>query len=275
MRPPGWCGRSRPTSSSMRSWASPASSPRWRRSNAARALALANKESLVCAGVLVREAAKRAGAAILPVDSEHSALFQLIEAAGRDALDSIVITASGGPFLGRDRRTLAGVTPDEALAHPTWSMGRKITVDSATLMNKGLEVIEAHHLFGLAYEDIEVVVHPQSIVHAMVRMVDGAMLAHLGVADMRVPIAYALRHPERGASGAARLDLADCGRLDFRSPDEDAFPAIRLARAAGAVGDRATCTFNAANEVAVEAFLDGVLPFLGISEIVERVARPE
>jgi 1-deoxy-D-xylulose-5-phosphate reductoisomerase len=194
-----------------------------------------------------------------------------VAAAGTRALSSVIITASGGPFFGNDRGRLSTVTPDEALAHPTWSMGRKISVDSATLMNKGLEVIEAHHLFGLPYEKIEVVVHPQSLVHAMVRLVDGALLAHLGVADMRVPIAYALRYPARGSLDTSRLDLARCGRLDFASPDEETFPAMRLARQAGMRGDQATCALNAANEVAVEAFLDGLLPFLGIYEVVEQV----
>jgi 1-deoxy-D-xylulose-5-phosphate reductoisomerase len=236
-----------------------------------RTLALANKESLVCAGTMVTEMAARNGVHVLPVDSEHSALFQLVAAASPAAMNSVIITASGGPFLGKGRGMLATVTPEEALAHPTWSMGRKISIDSATLMNKGLEVIEAHHLFGLAYDKIEVVVHPQSVVHAMVRLVDGAILAHLGVADMRVPIAYALRYPTRGLLDTAKLDLASCGRLDFASPDEETFPAIRLARQAGIRGDRATCTLNAANEVAVEAFLDGLLPFPGIYEVVEQV----
>lgn len=236
-----------------------------------RTLALANKESLVCAGTLVTEMAARNDVQVLPVDSEHSALFQLVAAASPEALGSVIITASGGPFFGKDRGELRAVTPEEALAHPTWSMGRKISIDSATLMNKGLEVIEAHHLFSLPYEKIEVVVHPQSVVHAMVRMVDGAVLAHLGVADMRVPIAYALRHPARGPLDTAKLDLASCGRLDFASPDEETFPAIRLARQAGSHGDRATCALNAANEVAVEAFLEGMLPFLGICEVAEQV----
>ncbi len=234
-------------------------------------LALANKESLVCAGTLVTEIAKRNAVQVLPVDSEHSALFQLVAAARPEALSSVVITASGGPFLGKDRTQLMTVTPEQALAHPTWSMGRKISIDSATLMNKGLEVIEAHHLFGMPYDRIEVVVHPQSVVHAMVRMVDGAVLAHLGVADMRVPIAYALRYPNRRPLDAARLDLPGGGRLDFFSPDEETFPAIRLARRAGALGDRATCALNAANEVAVDAFLGGVLPFLGIYTVAERI----
>jgi len=236
-----------------------------------RTLALANKESLVCAGALVTALAGRGRVRVLPIDSEHSALFQLVAAAGPEAVRSVIITASGGPFLGRSRGELTGVTREEALAHPTWSMGRKISIDSATLMNKGLEVIEAHHLFGLPYENIEVVVHPQSVVHAMVRLVDGAVLAHLGVADMRVPIAYALSYPSRGRLDTHVLDLAACGRLDFAHPDEETFPAIGFARDAGKRGDRATCALNAANEVAVGAFLEGRLPFLGIAEVAERV----
>jgi 1-deoxy-D-xylulose-5-phosphate reductoisomerase len=236
-----------------------------------RTLALANKESLVCAGGLVCSLAAARHCLVLPVDSEHSALFQLIAAAPPARVASVIITASGGPFLGKDRSALAFVGKEDALAHPTWSMGQKISIDSATLVNKGLEVIEAHHLFGFPYEKIEVVIHPQSIVHALVRMVDGALLAHLGVADMRVPIAYALRYPDRGSLDTRALDLATVGRLDFALPDEVTFPAIRLAREAGARGDRATCALNAANEIAVRAFLDGRLPFLGISEVVERV----
>jgi 1-deoxy-D-xylulose-5-phosphate reductoisomerase len=238
---------------------------------AGRPLALANKESLVCAGSLVTGLAARRGVAVLPVDSEHSALFQLVAAAGRDAVESVIITASGGPFRGRTRSDLTQVSREQALAHPTWSMGEKITIDSATLMNKGLEVIEAHHLFGLPYERIEVVVHPQSLVHALVRMVDGALLSHLGSPDMRVPIAFALHHPERAAVAARRLDLASGISLEFGRPDEATFPAIRLAREAGRRGDRCTCALNAANEVAVRAFLDGRIGFLGISEVVEAV----
>ncbi|MBN1321166.1 MAG: 1-deoxy-D-xylulose-5-phosphate reductoisomerase [Thermoleophilia bacterium] len=236
-----------------------------------RTLALANKESLVCAGSLVTGLAAERGVTILPVDSEHSALYQLVAAAGREAVDSVIITASGGPFRGRDRAALAEVTREQALAHPTWSMGEKITIDSATLMNKGLEVIEAHHLFELPYEKIEVAVHPQSIVHALVRMNDGALLAHLGSPDMRVPISYALHHPDRAPVGAAGLDPTAGLSLDFSAPDEETFPAIRLAREAGAKGDAATCALNAANEVAVRAFLGGKLPFLGINSVVEQV----
>ena len=234
-------------------------------------VALANKESLVCAGDLVNRVAARQGLRILPVDSEHSALFQLVAAAGADAVDSLVITASGGPFRGKTREELCGVTREQALAHPTWSMGEKISIDSATLVNKGLEVIEAHHLFGLPYDRIEVVVHPQSLVHALVRLVDGALLSHLGCPDMRVPIAFALHYPTRVHVATPKLDLAAGLSLDFQAPDEVTFPAIRLAREAGAKGDRCACAFNAANEVAVRAFLDGRLSFLGIPEVVAAV----
>jgi 1-deoxy-D-xylulose-5-phosphate reductoisomerase len=241
--------------------------------DAGRTLALANKESLVCAGSLVTRLAARRSARVLPVDSEHSALFQLVNAAGAGAVDAVIITASGGPFRGRTAGELAAVTPEAALAHPTWSMGRKISIDSATLANKGLEVIEAHHLFGLPYGRIEVVVHPQSVVHAAVRLVDGALLAHLGTADMRVPIAYALHYPDRVALDVLPLDLPALGSLEFEAPDVDTFPALRLAREAGERGDRVTCAFNAANEVAVGSFLDGGLHFLGIGEVIETVVK--
>ncbi len=236
-----------------------------------RSLALANKESLVCAGSLVMGLAARRGIEILPVDSEHSALYQLLSTADRRNVGSVVITSSGGPLRGKKPAELERVTRDEALAHPTWSMGEKISTDSATLMNKGLEVIEAHHLFGLGYDQIEVVVHPQSLVHALVRLNDGAMLAHLGPADMRIPIAYALHYPTRASVEASPLDLSAGLSLDFEAPDEETFPAVRMAREAGGRGDAATCALNAANEVAVEAFLEGVLPFLGIYEVVEAV----
>jgi 1-deoxy-D-xylulose-5-phosphate reductoisomerase len=231
-------------------------------------LALANKESLVCAGSLVCGTAGRQGVRILPVDSEHSALFQLIGAAGSKSVQSVVVTGSGGPFRGRTRSELENVTKEQALAHPTWSMGPKISIDSATLMNKGLEIIEAHHLFGLSYEQIEVVLHPQSIVHALVRMVDGALLAHMGMPDMKVPIAYALHHPDRAPVETPRLALEGGVSLEFGRPDEVAFPAIRLAREAGVRGDGCTCALNAANEVAVAAFLAGRLRFLDIAEVV-------
>jgi 1-deoxy-D-xylulose-5-phosphate reductoisomerase len=236
-----------------------------------RALALANKESLVCAGSLVSSLATAHGVSILPVDSEHSALFQLMEAAGGEAVDSVVITGSGGPFRGRSRSELQAVTREQALSHPTWSMGAKISIDSATLMNKGLEVVEAHHLFGLSYERIDVVLHPQSIVHALVRMMDGALLAHMGMPDMKVPIAFALHHPKRAPVETPRLDLEAGLALEFGRPDEVAFPAIMMARQAGARGDASTCALNAANEVAVHAFLEGRLPFLGITEVVAEV----
>jgi 1-deoxy-D-xylulose-5-phosphate reductoisomerase len=230
-------------------------------------LALANKESLVAAGELALDAGRRGGGRLLPVDSEHSAAFQCLE--GRaEQVDSLVLTASGGPFRGRVREELDDVTPAEALAHPTWNMGPKITVDSATLANKGLELIEAHFLFGLAYEQIEVVVHPTSIVHALVRFRDGAALAHLGYPDMRVPISYALTYPDRASTPLPSLDLASGVTLEFHAPDLDTFPLLALARRAGEEGGSYPCVFNAANEVAVAAFLDGRLPFLGIAEVV-------
>ena len=229
-------------------------------------IALANKESLVVGGELVTALAEATGARILPVDSEHSALFQLVGAAETGSIDRLVLTASGGPF--RDRQDLSGVTPEEALAHPTWSMGGRITIDSATLMNKGFEVIEAHHLFGLGYERIEVVVHPQSIVHALVDLCDGASLAHLGHPDMRVPISYALHWPERVDVPVPRLELGDVARLEFEPPDPARFPCLRLAREAGEVGGTAPCVLNAADEVAVAAFLDGRIPFTAIADVV-------
>jgi 1-deoxy-D-xylulose-5-phosphate reductoisomerase len=233
-------------------------------------LALANKESLVAAGELALAAQKRGGGRILPVDSEHSAAFQCIEGRAADTVDSLVLTASGGPFRGRSRAELSNVTPAEALAHPTWDMGPKITIDSATLMNKGLELIEAHFLFDLPYERIEVSIQPTSIVHALVRFSDGASLAHMGYPDMRVPISFALTYPERAATPIPALDLAGGLILEFSPPDEEAFPCLALARAAGEAGRTVPCVLNAANEVAVAAFLDGRLPFLSIPEVVER-----
>jgi len=232
-------------------------------------LALANKESLVAGGDLARAAWEKGGGRILPVDSEHSAAFQLLEGRDPETVHSLVLTASGGPFRGRSRLDLSGVTAREALAHPTWNMGPKITVDSATLMNKGLELIEAHFLFDLPYEQIEVVLHPTSVVHAIVRLRDGAALAHVGFPDMRVPISYALTYPERAETPVEPLDLAAGLILEFSAPDEDAFPCLALARAAGEAGRSAPCVLNAANEVAVAAFLDGRLAFLGIPEVVE------
>jgi 1-deoxy-D-xylulose-5-phosphate reductoisomerase len=233
-------------------------------------LALANKESLVAGGELAKAAWERGGGRILPVDSEHSAAFQLLEGKAPEAVHSLVLTASGGPFRGRTRDELAGVSPAEALAHPTWRMGPKITVDSATLMNKGLELIEAHFFFDLPYDRIEVVIHPTSTVHALVRFRDGAALAHLGYPDMRVPISFALTYPERAATPIEPLDLASGVILEFSAPDTSSFPCLALARAAGEAGRSMPCVLNAANEVAVAAFLDGALSFLGIPEVVEK-----
>jgi 1-deoxy-D-xylulose-5-phosphate reductoisomerase len=233
-------------------------------------LALANKESLVVGGELVMALAEATGAEVIPVDSEHSALHQLLDGAGPGTVERLILTASGGPFRGRSREDVASVTVDEALAHPTWAMGGKITIDSATLMNKGLELIEAHHLFGTPYEQIDVVVHPQSIVHSLVQLCDGATLAHLGYPDMRVPIAYALHHPERVDVPVRALDLVELGSLTFEAPDEAAFPCLRLARDAAVAGGTAPCVLNAANEVAVHAFLDGRIAFPQIAEVIER-----
>jgi 1-deoxy-D-xylulose-5-phosphate reductoisomerase len=233
-------------------------------------VALANKESLVVGGELVTALAEATGAQLIPVDSEHSALHQLIAGERAGTVERLVVTASGGPFRGRSRAELEGVTVEQALRHPTWSMGGKITIDSATLMNKGLEVIEAHHLFGTPYDRIDVVVHPQSIVHAVVTLCDGASLAHMGHPDMRVPIAYALHHPERVDVPVPALDLTAVGALTFEAPDEDAFPCLRLAREAAVEGGTAPCVLNAANEVAVHAFLGGRLPFMGIPAVIEQ-----
>jgi 1-deoxy-D-xylulose-5-phosphate reductoisomerase len=233
-------------------------------------LALANKESLVVGGELVTELAQATGAQILPVDSEHSALFQLLAGERPGTVDRLILTASGGPFRGRTRDQLEAVTVAEALAHPTWEMGGKITIDSATLMNKGLELIEAHHLFGLPYDRIEVVVHPQSIIHSLISLCDGATLAHLGYPDMRVPISYALHHPERVDVPVAPLDLVAVGRLSFEAPDEETFSCLRLAQEAARAGGTAPCTLNAANEVAVHAFLAGRIEFLDIPEVIEQ-----
>jgi 1-deoxy-D-xylulose-5-phosphate reductoisomerase len=235
-------------------------------------LALANKESLVVGGDLVMALAEATGAQILPVDSEHSALHQLIAAEHSrvGTIDKLVLTASGGPFRGRSRAELDAVTIDEALRHPTWAMGGKITIDSATLMNKGLEIIEAHHLFGTPYERIDVVVHPQSIVHALVAFNDGAALAHLGHPDMRMPIAYALHYPDRVDVPVRTLDLAEIGSLTFEPPDPEAFPCLRLAREAAKAGGTGPCVLNAANEIAVHAFLGGRLGFNGIPAVIER-----
>ncbi len=231
-------------------------------------LALANKESLVVGGELVTALAEATGARIIPVDSEHSALYQLIGAEPPGTVERLVLTASGGPFRGRT--DLSAVTPDEALAHPTWEMGGRITIDSATLINKGFEMIEAHHLFGVPYERIDVVVHPQSIVHSLIHLNDGASLAHLGYPDMRVPISYALHLPERADTEVPMLDLASVGELSFEAPDSETFACLRLAREAGAVGGTAPCVLNAADEVAVAAFLGGRIGFTEIPEVIDR-----
>jgi 1-deoxy-D-xylulose-5-phosphate reductoisomerase len=233
-------------------------------------LALANKESLVVGGELVGALAEATGARIVPVDSEHTALHQLISGQPPGAVERITITASGGPFRGRTRAELAEVTVEQALDHPTWAMGGKITIDSATLMNKGLELMEAHHLFGTPYEKIDVVVHPQSLVHGLIQLADGAMLAHVGPKDMRIAISYALHSGESVDLGIAPLDLAAIGELTFEPVDLDAFPCLRLAGEAARAGGTAPCVLNAANEIAVHAFLEGRLRFLEIAEVIER-----
>jgi 1-deoxy-D-xylulose-5-phosphate reductoisomerase len=232
-------------------------------------VALANKESLVVGGELVTALAEATGALLLPVDSEHSALFQLIRGASPGTVERLVLTASGGPFRGMTSTQLRDVDVEAALAHPTWQMGGKITIDSATLMNKGLELIEAHHLFGLPFERMSVLVHRESIVHALIHLNDGASLAHLGYPDMRVPISYALHYPERADVPVETLDLAAVGRLTFEAPDTETFPCLTLARDAAAAGGSAPCALNAANEVAVHAFLDDRLAFLDIARVIE------
>ncbi len=236
---------------------------------AGRRLALANKESLIAGGPVVQRARATPGAEILPVDSEHCAVHQCLRGNPAGRVARLVLTASGGPFRGRTLAELTNVSVDEALAHPTWSMGPKITVDSSTLMNKGLEVIEAHELFGVAYDRIEVVVHPQSIVHSMVEYVDGATVAQLSMPDMRLPISYALAYPDRGESAWGAIDWSSLGRLDFEPPDSDAFPCLALAYAAGEEGGDAPAVLNAANEVAVAAFLDGVIGWLAIADVIK------
>ncbi len=233
-------------------------------------LALANKESLVVGGELVSALAEATGAQITPVDSEHTALHQLLAGQSPGAVERLTITASGGPFRGRTHAELEDVTVKQALNHPTWAMGGKITIDSATLMNKGLEVMEAHHLFGTPYARIDVVVHPQSLVHGLIQLADGAMLAHLGPPDMRIAISYALHGGESVDLPIAPLDLAAVGELTFEPVDLDVFPCLRLAREAAIEGGTAPCVLNAANEVAVHAFLEGRLHFNGIPEVIER-----
>jgi 1-deoxy-D-xylulose-5-phosphate reductoisomerase len=233
-------------------------------------LALANKESLVVGGELVMALAEATGAKIVPVDSEHAAIHQLLAGQPPGTVERITITASGGPFRGRRRDELREVTVEQALDHPTWAMGGKITIDSATLMNKGLEVMEAHHLFGTPYERIDVVVHPQSLVHGLIQLTDGAMLAHVGPPDMRIAISYALHGGESAPLPVTPLDLAAVGELSFEAVDLEAFPCLRLAGAAARAGGTAPCVLNAANEIAVHAFLAGRLRFLEIAEVIER-----
>ena len=236
---------------------------------AGRAVALANKETLVMAGSLMTAAARARGVTLLPVDSEHSAVFQCLQGHNRGDVHRILLTASGGPFRETPAARLAHVTVEDALRHPTWKMGAKITIDSATLMNKGLEIIEARWLFDVASDRVQVVVHPQSIVHSMVEYIDGSVIAQLGVADMGVPILYALTYPERRPTPAARLDLTRVGRLTFFEPDTDKFPCLRLARVALERGGAAPVVLNAANEVAVAAFLDRRIGFTAIAELIE------
>jgi 1-deoxy-D-xylulose-5-phosphate reductoisomerase len=239
---------------------------------AGRRLALANKESLIAAGPVVRAAMEASGAELVPVDSEHSAIHQCLRAGdARREVKRLLLTASGGPFRGRSRDQLATVSVAEALAHPTWSMGPKITVDSSTLVNKGLEVIEAHELFDVPYGDIDVVVHPQSIVHSMVEFRDGSTIAQLSLPDMRLPVSYALGFPDRHEVPYGAIDWSVAGRLDFEPPDHDAFPCLGLAYAAGRMGETAPAWFSAANEVAVEAFLADRIAWLGIAAILEAV----
>jgi 1-deoxy-D-xylulose-5-phosphate reductoisomerase len=232
-------------------------------------IALANKEVLVMAGGIVTEAARRHGASILPVDSEHNALHQCLHGRPASEIRRLILTASGGPFRGRTASELVGVSAEEALRHPTWRMGRKITIDSATLMNKGLEVIEAHWLFGVRADQIDVLIHPQSVVHSMVELTDGSIIAQLGVTDMRLPIQYAFSYPERWAAPLAPLDLATAGRLDFDVPDTAAFPCLRLAYRALEAERSLPVVLNAANEIVVARFLEGRLGFPSIAHVIE------
>ncbi|MSP81158.1 MAG: 1-deoxy-D-xylulose-5-phosphate reductoisomerase [Rhodospirillales bacterium] len=232
-------------------------------------VALANKECLVCAGDLMVAEVRAHNAALLPVDSEHSAIFQIFEFERAEAVERVVLTASGGPFRSWSKERMARATPEEAVAHPNWSMGAKISVDSATMMNKGLETIEAYHLFPIEKDQVDVVVHPQSVIHSMVSYCDGSVLAQMGAPDMRTPIAYALAWPRRMSAPVERLDLVRIGALTFEAPDENRFPALRLARAALVAGGSAPAVLNAANEVAVAAFLDRTIGFLDIAAVVE------
>jgi len=236
---------------------------------AGRTVALANKEALVTAGALMTDAATASGAKLLPIDSEHNAIFQCLAGSRADDVSKIILTASGGPFRTASAETIRTATPAQAVAHPNWSMGAKISVDSATLMNKGLELIEAHYLFGLPSAQLDVVIHPQSVIHSMVEFVDGSVLAQLGSPDMRIPIASALAWPERMPTPAQRLDLTAIARLDFDSPDLDRFPALKIARLALEAGGSSPVVLNAANEVAVASFLSGEIAFPEIVRVVE------
>ena len=242
---------------------------------AGRTVALANKEALVTAGALMTDAAARTGASLLPVDSEHNAIFQCLAGSRKEDVSKIILTASGGPFRTASAQSMQQATPDEAVAHPNWSMGAKISVDSATLMNKGLELIEASYLFGLPSKQIDIVIHPQSVIHSLVEFVDGSVLAQLGSPDMRIPIAFALAWPERMATPAQRLDLAAIARLDFEAPDIARFPALKIARGALVAGGAAPIVLNAANEVAVAAFLAGNLRFPDIVRVVDEALQAQ
>lgn len=237
---------------------------------AGKKIGLANKETLVTAGHLVTQAAREADVPLLPIDSEHSAIFQCLHGERKTDIERIIVTASGGSFRDWTREQLKEATVEKALKHPNWSMGAKVTIDSATLMNKGLEVIEAHWLFGLSYDYIDVMVHPQSIIHSMVEFKDGAVMAQLGTPDMKVPIQYALTYPHRYPLQTQKLDLITLSRLDFRAPDLDRFPCLKMAYESGRIGGTMTTVMNAANEIAVERFLNRELPFLAIEETVER-----
>ncbi|SDF39780.1 1-deoxy-D-xylulose-5-phosphate reductoisomerase [Sporolituus thermophilus] len=238
---------------------------------AGKTIALANKETLVAAGELVMTEARRRGVTILPVDSEHSAIFQCLQGEHKKNINKLILTASGGPFRGWTRERMSKVTVKECLAHPNWSMGKKITVDSATLINKGLEVIEARWLYDVPYEQIEVVIHPQSIVHSMVEFVDGSIMAQMGRPDMRLPIQYALAYPDRLHNSFPRLDFYNLGSLTFEAPDLAAFPGLKIAYDAGRAGGTVPCVMNAANEVAVNAFLHGQITFLDITSVIQEV----
>lgn len=252
--------------------------PTFRAIAAGKTIALANKETIVCAGAVIVPFAKERGVELRPVDSEHSALWQSLGQSSLDDVSRLILTASGGPFRTMSREAMAGVTVEQALAHPTWAMGGKVTLDSATLMNKGLEVIEAHWLFGVPFARIEVVIHPESIIHSLVEFADGSQIAQLSLPDMRLPIQYALTYPRHAPSSCRRLSLAEVGSLSFATPDRDRFPALDLARRVGEAGSTYPTVLSAADEIAVEAFAAGQIGFLQIIEIVERVTdrhRPE